>query len=276
MKILNHLLTDAVFVESPNHGKALGVRDTIVIHYTAGHSVESSIEWLCSPASQASGHVVIGRDGKVTQLVRFDTVAWHAGKSSFTLPDQTLRVGYNSFSFGIELDNAGILEKAGDRYYAWFKKEYPETEIFRGTHRNESIPRYWHRYTEAQIAAAEEVCCLLKSEYGVMYILGHEEVSPLRKSDPGPAFPLDKLRERLLAPRSEDAAETGADDPRSAIVLSPRVDLVLDPSNPWDAAARSLEKGTRVAIVKEEGGWCRVRAEVEGWVPKKDLDVKPV
>jgi N-acetylmuramoyl-L-alanine amidase len=274
MKIDNHLLSDSLFVESPNHGGTLGVNDTVVIHYTGGYSAASSIQWLCSPASQASAHVLIGRDGKVTQLVRFDTVAWHAGKSSFALPDGTLRVGYNQFSIGIELDNAGILEKAGDRYHAWFKREYSESEVFHGTHRNESAPRCWHRYTEAQIAAAEEVCCLLKSEYGVKYILGHEEVSPLRKTDPGPAFPLDKLRERLLVPRMEDAAETDADASRSAIVLSPRVDLVLDPANPWDTAVRSLESGTRVSIVKEENGWCRIRAQVEGWVPKKNLDVR--
>lgn len=70
------------FRESPNHGGLFepGLPDTIIIHYTAGSSAESSVKVLCDPKRKASAHLVVGRDGSVTQLVPFNTVAWHAAQ----------------------------------------------------------------------------------------------------------------------------------------------------------------------------------------------------
>ena len=83
MKIVNHRLmnddgTPCPFVESPNIGGEVQ-HNFLVMHYTAGRSAQESIGWLASPQAKASAHVVIGRDGSITQLVKFDRVAWHAG-----------------------------------------------------------------------------------------------------------------------------------------------------------------------------------------------------
>jgi N-acetylmuramoyl-L-alanine amidase len=108
MKIENHLLSGEKidFKNSPNiSGKfKTGLLDTIVIHYTAGSSRESSVSTLINPGSKASAHLVIGRDGKITQLVPFDTIAWHAGNSSYKG-----RVGLNSYSIGIEIDRKSVV-----------------------------------------------------------------------------------------------------------------------------------------------------------------------
>ena len=221
MKIVDDRIDNAISVESPNRGGSLQARDTIIIHYTAGGDALNSVNWLCNPIAQASAHVVIGRDGRIYQLIPFDTVAWHAGRSSWKLPDGTVREGYNQYSLGIELDNAGILERNGCEYISWFGRSYGEGEVCFATHRNEAQPRYWHRFTEAQLNTVEELCGLLLDKYGLKYVLGHEEVSPLRKQDPGPAFPLEKIRDRILMPRRADGPELEEGYPRSGTVVSP-------------------------------------------------------
>lgn len=85
MKILRHRLqhddgAPVPFENSPNQRGGLDAK-YLIIHYTAGSSADSSVRWLTNPASEASAHLVIGRDGSITQLVAFDRVAWHAGKS---------------------------------------------------------------------------------------------------------------------------------------------------------------------------------------------------
>ena len=82
-------------------------------------------------------------------------------------------------------------------------------EVVRGAHRNQNLPVahpqvrqpvcYWHRYAEVQFEVVETICAALIAAYGIHYILGHEEIAPDRKVDPGPAFPLDEMRARLLA-----------------------------------------------------------------------------
>ena len=138
---------------SKNHGGKFSSDrpDTIVIHYTAGSSAASAIRALQNENRKVSAHLVVGRDGSVTQLVPFDTIAWHAGKSSFVDKDGGERGGLNQYSIGIEIDNAGQLKKNGDKFQSWFGKSYTGDEVFEGVHRNQSLVTYWHNYTEAQI-----------------------------------------------------------------------------------------------------------------------------
>lgn len=257
------------FVESPNHsGKfADNLPDTIIIHYTAGSSAESSVRTLTDPNVKASAHVVVGKDGSITQLVPFDTVAWHAGKSSYNG-----RSGYNQYSIGIEIDNAGLLTKVGDQYQAWFGRKYGADEVVKAVHRNEHVERYWHAYTEEQIAAVEELCRLLINTYNIQAILGHEEVSPGRKVDPGPAFPLDKLRDKLLC--ADRNAEGPADEPlpETAVVNTDGLNIRLQPQVKAELAAKPLTKGAKVTIHQEQNGWYQVTTEVTGWVYGKYVD----
>ncbi|MCK5277868.1 MAG: N-acetylmuramoyl-L-alanine amidase, partial [Cyclobacteriaceae bacterium] len=166
-----------------------GNLDTLIIHYTAGRDAESSARYLRKEEIKASAHLVIGRNGEIFQLVPFNKIAWHAGRSSFGG-----KSGYNNYSIGIELDNAGVLTKTGNDFQSWFGKKYTQSDVMEGVHRNESQPRYWHIYTERQLEVNEEITRLILDKYKpIVHILGHEEISPGRKQDPGPAFPLDKF-----------------------------------------------------------------------------------
>lgn len=278
MKIENHILTgtptDKISFQktSKTSGKfPTSLPDTVVIHFTAGRSAKTSIRTLTDPNVKASAHLVIGRDNTITQLVPFDTIAWHAGKSNWEG-----RSGFNGYSIGIEIDNAGRLDKQGEEYLSWFKKTYKSTEVFQGTHRNESKPTYWHRYTEKQIEIVEEITRLLVDTYNVTLILGHEEISPGRKTDPGPAFPLDDMRNSILyADRQQDEPEKfepiadSNNNEQMGIVTASKLNVRAMPSTSSSKVTEPLTKGSLVNIVEEQNGWYKVKIEEEGWVSRE-------
>lgn len=269
MQIAKHFLKDAARQDSPNHsGKFAGGRpDSVIIHYTAGSSAESSVRTLCKPNGNASAHLVVGRDGSVTQLVPFDTIAWHAGRSSYKGRD-----GFNKYSIGIEIDNAGRLTRSGNSYAAWFGRKYDVDDVVEAVHRNESETSFWHAYSEEQIQAVSEICEALIETYPIEMILGHEEIAPKRKSDPGPAFPLDKMREHLLmADRSQEEAEEAVVElGKSGMVTASRLNIRSSASRHAEMVAPPLEKGTLVEILGESDGWYEVETRTRGWV-KQDF-----
>ena len=256
----------ANFVASPNTSGEFSedLPDTIVIHYTAGSSAESSVRTLTNSKIRASAHMVIGRDGSIVQLIPFDTIAWHAGKSAWGD-----RRGLNKYSIGLELDNAGRLTKSGEQFISWFGRSYPEQEVIKAVHRNEKKPSYWHRFSEEQITKTYEICELLIDTYDIKSILGHEEISPGRKSDPGPAFPLDKLRERLLhADRSDQGEDEMAGIDNPGVVTASMLNIRSGPKAGTQTIAEPLKKGTVVDIRDEENGWYWVDVKMSGWVSK--------
>ncbi|MCF8231651.1 MAG: N-acetylmuramoyl-L-alanine amidase [Bacteroidales bacterium] len=261
MQIQHHKLTDAPFKESPNQGGPITV-DTIIIHYTGGASAESSIETLTNSEAKVSAHVMVSAEGDITQMVPFNAKAWHAGKSHYG--DRT---GMNQYSIGIELDNPGVLKKSGQNYVSWFGRKYPEEEVIEAVHRNEDFTRFWHIFPEEQINAAYSLCELLIKNYDIKYLLGHEEVSPGRKTDPGPAFPLDKFRDKLLLEdRSSDEPDTL---PGEAEVAVPRLNFRNAPGTHGQKITQPLKKGTLLKIIRKEGDWYQVEAPVKGWVMSK-------
>jgi N-acetylmuramoyl-L-alanine amidase len=173
------------------------------MHYTAGASAAGAIAHLTRRASRASAHVVIARDGSITQLVPFDRVAWHAGVSSWNG-----RSGLNRYSLGLELDNAGRLQRRGGLWQTWFGAEIPEEEVVVAVHQHEAEAAGWHRYPAVQLEAAFRLAELLINSYGFQDILGHDDIAPGRKQDPGPAFPLEDFRRRLFGPDRNRSAGT--------------------------------------------------------------------
>ena len=202
MRVADHRLTDTAVdhLETANHGGPFtaGQPDTLILHFTAGDSIDWAIRTLCdpTPGQRVSAHVVVARDGHLTQLLPFDTVAWHAGRSTWGGRHELNRV-----SLGIEIDNAGRLEPQRPGVYtSWQGSEYGDADATSAVHRNESSPSWWQRYPAPQLAVVEQLCRRLVAEYRLRWILGHEEVAPSRKHDPGPAFPLDEIRARLWGP----------------------------------------------------------------------------
>ena len=252
MKIRNHrLLQDdgsaLPYRASPNKGGALQAR-WLVMHYTAGRNAESSISWLASPQAKASAHLVIGRDGKITQLVPFNVVAWHAGASSWEGVS-----GLNHHSIGIELDNVGRLDHIAGQWVSPLKIVVPDDQVRVAKHKNDAPglpPSGWQTYTAEQIDAAFSVAQALIAHYALRDIIGHDDIAPGRKSDPGPDFPLVSLRARLFGRREDDLP---------MFTASAALNVRGGPGSEHALLAGSpIPIGTRVQALEQSGLWWKV------------------
>jgi N-acetylmuramoyl-L-alanine amidase len=207
MKIVEDLLRNedgspVALKMSPNRGATFGpgLPDTLVMHFTAGRSAESSVRWLTDKRAKASAHVVIGEEGTITQLVPFNVVAWHAGTSKWKS-----REGLNRYSIGIELDNPGDLKRTGTKWRTWFGEEVDQDFVLVAPHKHGGPERGWKIYPPAQLEAAIELGSLLVDTYGIKEVVGHDDIAPGRKRDPGPAFPMKRYL-GLIFGRAEESA----------------------------------------------------------------------
>lgn len=271
MQIKNHLLFDnngkqVNFQATPNKGGKY-TPEYLVMHYTAATTAQSSINWFLNPNAQASAHLLIARDGIVTQFAPFNIITWHAGKSEWKGLN-----GLNGHSIGIELTNGGRLTKTGN---AWVcpvdQKKVPATEVIMATHKNETAESAWQNYTPAQLDISVEIAALLVSTYGLKDVVGHDDISPLRKSDPGPAFPMGSFRSKAMGRKDENL-----DD----YFTSTELNIRSGAGTQFEPLKGSpLPQGTKVTVLKTEGTWSFVDVadtingimDLEGWVSSKFL-----
>lgn len=155
------------FIErwSPNFNDRKLPITMIVLHYTGMQSGAEAIDRLADPAAEVSAHYVVEEDGRITIMVPEEKRAWHAGRAHWRgITD------VNSASVGIEIVNTG--HEFG---YVAFPDE--------------------------QIASVMRLVQDVKERWGVTRgnIVGHSDVAPARKQDPGELFPWEELAKRRLA-----------------------------------------------------------------------------
>jgi N-acetylmuramoyl-L-alanine amidase len=278
MKIEQHQLVagsndfDITIDNTPNVSRefSFGLPDTIIIHYTGGASLSSSVSWLKNPAAKASAHLVVGKKGEVVQLAPFNIKTWHAGESTWKN-----RSWLNNYSIGIEIDNAGALEQRVDGYYTNYGKKITDKNVVLASHKHQDVVRGWEAYTDKQLDAVQAICIELIAEYPIIEILGHEDISPGRKIDPGPAFPLKGLRDKVLLGRSDHpvSESTIANNIGFGIVTADYLNIRTNPSLDSLKVTNPLAKGTKVVLQETVGNWSRVRVDIEGWVNKDWLKI---
>lgn len=190
LTIQDHQLRNTRFIQSPDRG-GLITPTYIVVHYTGGGPAEGSIAWLSKPDDHyLSAHVVIDRDGSITQLVPFNRKAYHAGVSAWG-PHTNL----NDHSIGIEIANFG-LATSNTATDAVFLNKYklPKNRCINATHKNNKTTGWWEEYTDEQEKACAALCIALMHQYpGINEIVGHDDIAPNRKIDPGPAWDMPML-----------------------------------------------------------------------------------
>lgn len=283
-EIEDHLLNgeNVSFKPSPNTSGYFqsGSPDTIVIHFTAGSSLESSVNVLTNADSGVSAHFAVGRNGDIVQMLSTNKIAWHAGESYYEG-----RNGLNRYSIGIELDNAGQLKDRGNgAYESWFGEIYDEHEVLAAQHINQQSTGYWHKYTEVQISRTLSLCKALCSHYNISTIVGHDEIAPSRKVDPGPAFPIQKFKAAALKGNSEqwatEARETNSQreahdqiqrDSVSAVkrvanVSANSLNVRKGPDITFSKIENGLNKGEVLKILEKQGEWAKVSYTKVGWV----------
>lgn len=277
MKIVNHRLvrddgTPYPFRSTPNQGGTLNPR-WLVMHYTAGGSASESIGWLANPDAKASAHIVIAKDGSITQMVDFNRKAWHAGESTWKGVD-----GLNSYSIGIELDGFGYLGKTGPGQWKFRSTSIPDSEVVVATHKHGSPTGGWPRYPKAQLDAALELAKLLVRTYKLEDVIGHDDISPGRKQDPGPAFDMAGFRAAAMAGTGASAQTQPASGPRFRVKTTLNVRSGPGGSNPT-VAGSPLQPDTYVRGQEDRDGWKRIVAEgsgVSGWVSAQYLEAVSV
>jgi N-acetylmuramoyl-L-alanine amidase len=185
--------TQIEFQKSPN--QSTGIYPLyLVIHYTADITLDGAVSWFLNSNANASSHLVIDRDGTIKQMVAFNRRAWHAGVSTWGHLE-----GLNRYSIGIELVNAGKLTKnTAGRWVNWAGHIIPDGEVTIAKHRDESEPTGWHQYTDLQIQTVLNAALALQATYKFIDVLGHDDISPGRKVDPGPLFPMISFRSKVL------------------------------------------------------------------------------
>lgn len=142
---------------SPNFGERRGRArvELVVLHYTAMPSCAAALERLCDPGAEVSAHYLIDGDGTVLSLVDEAARAWHAGAGEWGGAGDV-----NSRSIGIELANTGR-----------------------------------EPFAEAQMAALERLLAAMLERHGLRpeAVIGHSDMAPDRKGDPGPRFDWKRL-----------------------------------------------------------------------------------
>lgn len=155
---------------SPNWNERAEAISMVVLHYTEMESAERAIARMCDPDAQVSAHYLISEAGEVVQLVPEEKRAWHAGVSYWRG-----HTDVNGLSIGIELDHPGHLHGYRD-------------------------------FSEPQFAALVPLLARIVKKHDIprANVVGHSDVAPTRKIDPGELFPWDRLAEyHLCLPRPE-------------------------------------------------------------------------
>ena len=136
----------------------------LIFHYTGMRSENAAIKRLTSKSSKVSCHYLIKKNGAIIKIVPDLYIAWHAGISSWK-KDKSL----NSNSIGIEISNPGHDYK-------------------------------YENFSQKQIASIIDLSKKLKKKYKIKKenILGHSDIAPLRKKDPGEKFPWKLLNKKKI------------------------------------------------------------------------------
>lgn len=237
MQIANHKLVGVNFRAANASGGAM-TPTLIVTHDTAGRLEKgSSVEWFASKDCGTSAHLVVERDGSITQMVPFNRKAFHAGRSVWKG-----REFCNSFSIGIEIVNPGELNTSGK---AWFSQTF-DGSVHKATEEHGS--HNWLPYTTEQIEAVKAICKALADKYEIEDVTAHWFISPKRKIDPNPLFPLEEVKAAALGGALPTAAPVAAVEmpkPAGASVVDKAVQAASDHITlDW-----LIENGSRIAKV---------------------------
>jgi N-acetylmuramoyl-L-alanine amidase len=284
MKIKNHRLegTNIGFQQTPNYYKPpfktdTGLPDSIIIHYTAMTTLEGAMRALTTrlPKNNVSAHLLIGKNGEIRQLACFDCRTWHAGTSEYNG-----RKDYNHYSVGIEIDNAGWLERYPNGTFSRpdllkIGSKFHEGDVLRIRHFHPQVKyEYWEKYTDPQVKAVFDICQILVDTYNIKEILGHDDISPGRKQDPGPAFPMDELRNRIFGNKPHVIEKPISQQLKSGLVSAKFLNIRAGAGEDFEKVANPLPNKTPVEILEERDGWYKVRTQIEGWVSKSFIAPK--
>lgn len=252
MKITDHRIDGAAF-EAANATGAEIKPELIVVHDTAGNLVKGNVvKYFASASCSVSAHFVVERDGSFTQMVPLNVQANHAGASVWNG-----RKNCNKYAIGVEIVNPGMMVRRGEKVVLVYREKRGERVVGSyalGECEEVNTPEHGHGwclpYTPEQIETVKELCKAISAEYGIKEIVAHWHISPKRKVDTNPLFPMEEVREYALTSAEEVPAVRPDVDETPVAAAEPAKPGVL--SNMTFAKVNELaDQGSRVA------GWIR-------------------
>ncbi len=264
MKISNHWLAaenaneKIIISKSANVGDVIDP-DYVVIHYTATDTASSAVSWFMNTSSNPSriaAHIVLDLDGTITQLVPFNRKANHAGPSTWDGIDF-----FNSHSIGIEVVNAGFVEKLSNGTYRRRVTDtkfqaYPATDskrILQANHKHkfwtDKENKNWFIYPEAQLKALYALCKVLFQNYQLITAVGHDDISPARKPDPGPAFPWNTFKTMVFGTVNNN---------NKVFTVNTEGTNMRSTSSTTTPVLKKLPVGFEVGLIETNGQWSKV------------------
>ena len=196
----------------------------IVLHYTAMGDTRAARDWLCTPEAQVSAHYLVSTSGGLIQMVAEDRRAWHAGAGRWGAVEDV-----NSRSIGVEITNTG------------------------------SQP-----FSEPQMAAVEALLARIMARWGIapQRVIGHSDMAPGRKQDPGRRFDWRRLARRGLSIWPDEIAGAPPDMARfralaaqvgytAEVADAVLLDAVRQRFRPWATGALSLDDMAVVSDLAE-------------------------
>lgn len=236
----------------------------IVCHDTASPlSSQGDINWLAGNGNNgSSAHFVVARDGTITQLVPTNIAAWHAGASKWNGKSNC-----NAFTIGIEIDNPGKVERVREGVYkSYYGQIIDDDKVdFQFAETPNHGKGYWAFYTAAQIEAVVGMCQAMIKTYGCTEIITHWMISPGRKVDTNPLFPLASVRERAFGNKDTTPASDGWGGAPTPPAFVPDATVMVDSLNLRAQPAMgnniivALAVGTRVDVQALHDDWYQVK-----------------
>jgi N-acetylmuramoyl-L-alanine amidase len=202
--------------QSPNWDERMLPVSMVVLHYTGIRTGAEALERLCDPQAKVSAHYLIDEHGTVTALVPEGKRAWHAGRSYWRgITD------VNSASIGIELVNPG---------HEWGYRPFPD----------------------AQMEALLPLLADIVDRHGISptNVVGHSDIAPARKTDPGELFDWERLaRLRLALPIPRPKMWLVYDNPGAFFLALERFGYDISDG---PAAVRAFQRRWRPALIDGE------------------------
>lgn len=249
----------------------------IIMHFTTGTKMESTINHFKDPSSGVSTHLLIGRDGRVVQFLPFDRIAHHSG---FSWWEQQSNL--NKSSIGIELENAGLLRRKDNRWQR-HKIIIPDKEVKQDVHWKQYVPKDparfpgWQKFPKVQLDVALNIVRALVEGYSsIEEILGHDDVNLRNRYDPGPLFPMERFRNKLFGRKKPHIEEYFINHETDIYAnfqgrLPNTKQRTFDaplPVNSWVRVIRQEEDFSLVAVIKSQNQ----NVKGTGWIQSASLE----
>ena len=179
-------MADIIQYPSPNYGERREGKqpNLLILHYTDMLTAKDALDRMCDPQAEVSAHYLIDEDGQIYQLVDEAKRAWHAGVSFWQG-----ETDINSISIGIELANTG--------------------------HSNGPLKAFPKEQIDSLMTLSKSI--LKRHPISIENVIGHSDIAPGRKIDPGPLFPWQELSENGLGiwPHNDEIQTPIAKDEQS-------------------------------------------------------------